>query len=589
MQNPYALRILSSMLVAAALSWSGIGCHSVSPGRADSRQRFDNPDGRPPRSFRAEGKRAMAASASGEASRIAADVMRTGGNAVDAAVAASFAVSVIRPQSTGIGGGGFLIVYDAGTKRSTVYDFRETAPAKAHRDMYVEDGAVVPGRSLVGHLAVGVPGLVAGLARVHADHGSRPWSDLLEPAIQLAEQGFPVYPELARRLDTRKESLGRFPSSRAVFFRGGEPLKEGALLVQADLAGTLRAIAARGADGFYRGETAEAIAADMRTHGGLITRDDLANYTVKTRLPVIGTFRGYDIVSMPPPSSGGTHIVQMLNVLDGYPLHSMGWKRAPTAHAMIEAMRQAYADRAEFMGDPDFLDVPVERLTSAAYAERTRALISPDRARNSSSVKAGGGAPRESGSTTHLSIIDPDGNVVASTQTINYSFGSCLVAPGTGVLLNNEMDDFSAQPGVPNVYGLVGGDANAVAPGKRPLSSMSPTIVLKDGEPRLVLGSPGGSRIITSVLQVVLNVIVFELDLWEAVAQGRLHHQWLPDEVVVERGGYPDETIDALRDMGHFMRIVDGPIGEIQAIQIRDDGTRVGVSDPRRSGAPAGF
>jgi len=548
-----------------------------------------NPDGRPDSSFVAQGASAMVATAGDAATRIGVNVLRAGGSAVDAAVAVSFAISVERPQSTGIGGGGFMLVRDAASGTTTVYDFRESAPGRATPDMYLRNGGAVSELSLVGHRAVGVPGTVAGLIRVHEEHGTMPLRDLIAPAIRLASEGFSVYPELARRIEARKEALARNPAIRMVLFRDGTPLREGDLLIQSDLARTLSEVAERGRSGFYEGPVADAIVADMKKYGGILEREDLASYTVKIRRPVRGTYRGFEILSMPPPSSGGTHLVQMLKVLEGYDLRAMGLASVEATHLMIESMRRAYADRAEYMGDPGFVEVPVEALLSPRYAEESRAAIPLDRARSSTDLRPGLGPERESSSTTHLSIVDKDGNVVSSTQTINYSFGACVIAEGTGVILNDEMDDFSAQPGAPNVYGLVGGAANAIAPGKRPLSSMTPTIVLKDDRPVLVLGSPGGSRIITSVLQTIINVVDHELDLFRAVAHGRIHHQWLPDEVVVEKDAFPHDTVQGLRLLGH--RVVDarGPIGEVQAIHVRPDGTLEGVSDPRRSGRSMGY
>ena len=398
-----------------------------------------------------------------------------------------------------------------------------------------------------------------------------------------------VDPELARSLAARQAALASNPAARDIFFRGQRPLREGEMLVQKDLAATLKRIAEHGQDGFYHGPVAEAIAADMVRYQGLVTGQDLSQYRIVKREPVRGTYRGYEIVSMPPPSSGGAHLVQMLNVLEGYDLRGFGFGSGDGTHLMVEAMRQAYADRARFMGDPAFVDIPLARLTSKAYAEETRKGIRMDRARNSNEIRPGLAAPRESASTTHLSIVDRHGNAVSSTQTINYSFGACVVAAGTGVLLNDEMDDFAIAPGVPNVYGLVGGDANAVAPGKRPLSSMTPTLVLKEGKPLLVLGSPGGSRIITAVLQTLVNHVDFDLPLSQAVAAGRIHHQWLPDRVELEPVTLSEAVRLDLRRRGHSLSIPDSLPGEVQAVEVLPDGSRIGMSDPRHSGGPAGY
>jgi gamma-glutamyltranspeptidase/glutathione hydrolase len=374
----------------------------------------------------------------------------------------------------------------------------------------------------------------------------------------------------------------------AIFLTGRRTLRAGERLIQADLAGTLRAIAQQGRAGFYDGVVAEAIVRDMQAHGGLVTRADLDRYQVATREPVQGTYRGHRIVSMPPPSSGGVHVIQMLNILEGYDLAAMGRGSPDAVHVMAEAMRQAYADRAAFLGDPAFVHMPIERLLSAPYAAEVRARIPANRARPSETVRPLLAPPTESDSTTHLSIVDERGNIVSSTQTINYSFGACVAVPGAGIILNNEMDDFSARPGVPNVYGLVGGEANAIAPGKRPLSSMSPTIVFRDDKPWLVLGSPGGSRIITAVLQTLLHRIDFGMPIEEAVAAARMHHQWLPDRIELEADAWPHATAEALAARGHALAVAETLMGEVQAVERLPDGRLIGVSDPRRSGRPAG-
>ena len=567
------------------LAWApAVAAAAAAPGLVS------NPDGRPLESFRAEGRRYMVASADGEASRIGAEILERGGNAVDAAVAVSLAVGVARPQSTGIGGGGFMLLYRADSREAEMLDFRETAPAAADRDMYIgPDGEVLGDASLVGHRAVGVPGLVAGLVEAHRRHGSLPWADLTAPAIRLAEEGFEVYPDLARRLEERRESIARNPAMARVFMPEGSVLREGERLVQSDLAETLRAIGMRGRAGFYGGPVAEALVGDMRAHGGLITQADLDGYRVETRMPVQGTYRGYRILSMPPPSSGGIHVVQILNILQGYDLSRWGRGSPEAVHRMAEAMRQAYADRAAFLGDPAFVvDMPIDRLLSADYAAEARAQIPAERARRSHAVRPLLSPAKESDSTTHFSIVDGRGNIVSSTQTINYSFGACVMVPGTGVILNDEMDDFSARPGVPNVFGLVGGEANAIEPGKRPLSSMSPTLVMREGKPWLVLGSPGGSRIITAVAQALINRIEFGLPLEEAVAAARMHHQWLPDRIEFEEGAWPRAAAEALAAMGHEVAGGRPLMGDVQAVEILPDGGLIGVSDPRGSGRPAG-
>jgi gamma-glutamyltranspeptidase/glutathione hydrolase len=452
--------------------------------------------------------------------------------------------------------------------------------------MYLRDGKAVAELSRVGGLAVGVPGLVAGLVAVHEAHGSLPIETLMAPALRLARDGFPVYPELATRLASKKEVLASNPAMRAVFFsEGGETLRAGDILRQPDLAKTLAAIMEKGQAGFYEGSVAKAIIKGQRESGGGMTLRDLNDYKVKMRKPVRGTYRGYEVVSMPPPSSGGAHLVQMLNILQSANLRTYGVQTPASVHWLAESMRTAYTDRAAYMGDDDFVNVPLAWLTSEEYAKKIYRQIPQDRARKTSELSPGREALIESAETTHISIVDADGNAVSSTQTINFGFGACIMAPGTGIILNNEMDDFSAQPGVTNLYGLVGGEANAIAAGKRPLSSMTPTFLMQDGKPALVLGAPGGSKIITAVLQTIVNVVDHDLPLYEAVALPRMHHQALPDVLQLESGYFPERTRRALHKMGHDVQEPEGFFGQVQAIQIKADGTRIGASDPRVSGA----
>lgn len=532
--------------------------------------------------------RGMVVSEQALASAVGLDILRQGGNAVDAAVAVGFALAVVLPQAGNLGGGGFMMIHEGGNGRSTALDFREAAPAGATRTMYLDDrGEVVPGRSLFTPLAVGVPGTVAGLLLALERYGSLPRSVVMAPAIALAEQGFAVSPDLAGLLASQREHLGRWEATRAIFLPGGQPLTAGDRLVQADLARSLRLIAQKGADAFYRGEIAAKIAASMARHGGLVTTDDLAAYKAVEREPVAGTYRGFHVLSMPPPSSGGTHIVQILNLLQRYPLAEWGSDSARTTHVMAEAMKRAYADRAEYLGDPDFTPVPVRGLTSGTYADALAKGIDLDRATPAAAIRAGRPQPHEGDQTTHYSVADSHGTVVSTTTTLNLHFGSGMVAEGTGILLNNEMDDFAAKPGVPNAFGLIGGDANAIAPGKRPLSSMSPTIVLKDGKPWLVTGSPGGSRIITTVVQTIVDHIDFAMNPAESAASPRMHHQWMPDELRVERGFSPD-TLRLLRDMGQTVAVKPA-MGRTETIQIRD-GLFLGAADPRNpDGAALGF
>nr|WP_262983256.1 gamma-glutamyltransferase [Paracoccus mutanolyticus] len=460
------------------------------------------------------------------------------------------------------------------------------APSGASRDMFLDDkGEADSDKSLYTGAASGVPGTVAGMRMALDTYGSMPWADVIAPAIRLAEEGIIVTPDLADSLEAEREALMKHPSTAKIFFKdGGAGYRPGERLVQADLAATLKKVAAEGPDGFYKGAVAENIAKAVQAAGGPMTVEDLAAYKPVLRKPVRGSYRGYEIVSMPPPSSGGVHLIQILNTLEGYPIGALGHNTAETIHLMAEAMKLAYADRSEYLGDPDFVDVPVAALTSKDYAAELRGKISAEYATPSAMIGPGDLAPYESDQTTHFSVVDKAGNAVSNTYTINLNYGSGLVAEGTGVLMNNEMDDFSAKPGVPNAFGLVGGDANAVQAGKRPLSSMTPTIVLKDGETWLVTGSPGGARIITTVLQVVMNMIDHGMNVAEASTAPRVHHQWLPDELRIEEGISRD-TLRLLAAKGHT--ISEKPVmGSTQSI-MRDpaSGALLGASDPRRPDA----
>ena len=520
------------------------------------------------------------------AAEIGRDIMAKGGNAVDAGVAVAFALAVTLPRAGNLGGGGFMLVHDAETGRTQAIDYRELAPSGASRDMFLDDkGEADSDKSLYTGAASGVPGTVAGMRMALDTYGSMPWADVIAPAIRLAEEGIIVTPDLADSLEAEREALMKHPSTAKIFFKdGGAGYRPGERLVQADLAATLKKVAAEGPDGFYKGAVAENIAKAVQAAGGPMTVEDLAAYKPVLREPVRGSYRGYEIVSMPPPSSGGVHLIQILNTLEGYPIGALGHNTAETIHLMAEAMKLAYADRSEYLGDPDFVDVPVAALTSKDYAAELRGKLSAEYATPSAMIGPGDLAPYESDQTTHFSVVDKAGNAVSNTYTINLNYGSGLVAEGTGVLMNNEMDDFSAKPGVPNAFGLVGGDANAVQPGKRPLSSMTPTIVLKDGETWLVTGSPGGARIITTVLQVILNMIDHGMNVAEASTAPRVHHQWLPDELRIEEGISRD-TLRLLAAKGHT--ISEKPVmGSTQSI-MRDpaSGALLGASDPRRPDA----
>ena len=534
------------------------------------------------------GKNGMVASEQGLATQVGLDILKQGGNAIDAAVAVGFALAVVLPNAGNIGGGGFMVLHDDKTGKDVAIDFREIAPAKASRDMYLDNqGNVIDGKSLFTHDASGVPGTVAGMEYALKKWGTMPLSKVLEPAIKLADKGFIVSDVLAKTLKEEKSTLGKWSASKAIFFKNGEPLKSGDLLVQKDLAKSLRLIAKQGAKAFYQGEIATKIAKEMQSHGGTMTLEDLKAYKVVERQPIIGDYRGYKVVTMPPPSSGGVHLIEILNMLEHYPIKEDGVNSAKNIHHMAESMKLAYADRSEYLGDPDFVKIPVTGLTSKAYANERVKTIDDNKARLSSTIKPGKPQPYESDQTTHYSVMDKAGNAVAVTYTLNLNFGSGIVAEGTGILLNNEMDDFSVKPGVPNAFGLVGGAANAIEAKKRPLSSMTPTIVMKNNKPWLVTGSPGGARIITTVLQSVVNTIDHEMNPAEAIITPRVHHQWLPDELRVEEGISPD-TIKLLQDKGHNV-VTKAPMGRIQIIQADDSGF-YGYSDPRNpDGKTLGF
>ena len=521
------------------------------------------------------------------AARIGTDILKRGGNAVDAAVATGFAMAVTYPRAGNIGGGGFMVIHSAERHEDIAIDYRETAPAATTPTIFLGiDGKPDNAKSRDSALGIGIPGTPAGLALALERYGSGKFTlaQLIQPAIDLARNGVVITDDSADTLPDWHRRLARWPSSARIFSRAdGTSLREGDTLVQADLATTLEAIAAQGPRGFYEGPVAEKLVHAISDAGGIITTDDLKAYQPVIRTPVHGTYRGYDLVSMPLPSSGGTVLVETLNVLEGFPLDQMKQGSPTSLHVLIEAMKRAYADRAHYLGDPAFVSAPVATLVTKEYAAKQRASIDLDHATPwADAVSAA--PPREGSNTTHFSVVDSFGNAVSNTYTLNFSYGVGLVAEGTGVLLNNELDDFTAAPGAANAYGLVGFDANLPGPGKRPLSSMSPTIVLKDGKPVLVTGSPGGSRIISTVLQVIVNVLDYHMDVAAAVAAPRLHHQWLPDEVRIERG-FPEATLEALKAKGHH--IVE-PMGQTSAnsIEVTPAGL-LGAPDPRTRGSEA--
>jgi gamma-glutamyltranspeptidase / glutathione hydrolase len=530
--------------------------------------------------------RGMVVSEETLATRVGVEILRKGGNAVDAAVAVGFALAVTLPRAGNIGGGGFMVIHLAGRDQAAI-DYREAAPRTITARTFLDDkGEVDPAKVRDSALAVGVPGTVAGLALAHERYGSGKFTiaELIAPAIALARDGFEVDEALAETLARAQSRLARWPSSAKIFLREGRALGRGDRLVQSDLAATLEAIARNGPRAFYEEPVADKLVAAISAAGGGMTRDDLASYRAVPRVPARGTYRGYDIVSMPPPTAGGALLIEMLNILEGFPLGEMQASSPQALHLLIETMKLAYADRAAHFGDPDQVNVPVAALISKRYAAARRAEIEAKRARPSRDIGAGNPMGFGSSNTTHFSIVDRDGNAVANTYTLNFNYGLGLVAEGTGVLLNNELDDFAVKPGVPNAFGLVGGPANAPAPGKRPLSSMTPTVVLKDGKPFLVTGSPGGSRIINTVLQVIVNAIDFRMNAADAVNAPRVHHQWLPDETIVEPG-VPADAVRALEARGHPIVQVRR-IGAASTIMATPEGL-AGAADPRMPGSLA--
>jgi gamma-glutamyltranspeptidase/glutathione hydrolase len=532
----------------------------------------------------------MVASTSELASRIGVEIMKRGGNAIDAAVAVGLALAVTWPSAGNLGGGGFMMIRRA-TGATEIIDYRERAPLAAHRDMYLDEkGNVVEDLSTVGYKAVGVPGTVAGLSLALKRHGKMGWADVIEPARLLAAEGFVLNYHTARSLRGSANLLAKFPDSKRIFLRDGRYYEEGERLVQPELAATLARLKLQGPREFYEGRTARMIVSDMKASGGIVTERDLKEYEPTVRQPLKGTYRGYEILTMPPPSSGGAVLLEMLNMLENFKLGDMQAGSSEFLHLLIEVQRRAFADRAEYMGDADFVKVPVEGLTSKKYASELVRTINSERATPSSEIKAGNPTAYEPVNTTHYTVVDSEGNVVSNTYTLNNSYGSGVTARGTGVLLNNEMDDFTSKPGVPNAYGLLQGEANAIAPRKRPLSAMTPTIVLQDGKLFFAVGSPGGPTIINTVLQVLVNVIDFKMNLQQAIDYPRVHHQWMPDNVRWEPYGLNQDTRAALLKRGHTFAERPGYMGDAEGIMIEPEtGMRLGASDPRLGGVPVGY
>ena len=537
----------------------------------------------------AQAEHGMVTSAHRLASEVGVKVLKAGGNAVDAACAVGLALSVVYPAAGNLGGGGFMMIRLAGGK-SVAIDYRETAPMSASAKMYQDaDGHVQTRDSLVGYRASGVPGTVAGFALAQRKYGKLRWRDVVEPARRLAADGFVVSRALASSLHA--SNLAEDAESRRVFQHGGHYLKEGDLFRQPELAETLSRLEFQGASDFYKGKTAHLIAKAM-SGKGLITLQDLKNYRPAERKPIEGTYRGYRVITMPPPSSGGIAVIEMLNILEQFPLAKLGYDTDAMDHLLVETMRRAFADRAEFLGDPDFVKIPEKGLISKSYAKALSTTIDPRKASTSAEVRHGRPSGYESDETTHFSVVDSEGNAVSNTYTLNFSFGSGVTIPGTGFLMNDEMDDFTSKPGVPNGFGLIQGESNAIAPHKRPLSSMTPTFLVKDGKLAMVIGSPGGPTIITTVLQVIINVVDHGMNIAEAISAPRIHHQWLPDEIQAERGAVPELAYRGLLAKGHkFQANARGPRvtwGDAEGIMIDSStGARLGASDPRSSNAAA--
>jgi gamma-glutamyltranspeptidase/glutathione hydrolase len=534
-------------------------------------------------------RRGIVASTNEVASKIGVDVMKRGGNAVDAAIAVAFALAVTHPAAGNLGGGGFMMIR-LKNGRTTAIDYREMAPAAAHRNVYLDkDGNVIAGEGgpIEGYRAAGIPGTVRGMELALKKYGSHrlTWAQLIEPARALAANGFSVTYSLARGLRGSKDYLSKYAETKRIYLNNGKFYSEGDVFRQPDLAATFARLQQRGPNEFYEGQTARLIVDDLKRHNGLITMEDMRGYVAKERETLRGSYRGYEVISMPPPSSGGAVLIEMLNILEGYELKKMDAASSDRYHLMTEAMRRAFADRAEYMGDTDFVKVPIAGLIDKKYAAKLRGTIDEQRASSSDQVKAGKPAGYESDETTHFTVVDAQGNAVANTYTLNNSYGSAAVAKGTGIIMNDEMDDFAAKPGTANLYGLIQGERNAVAPHKRPLSAMTPTFVLrKDGSLWFTVGSPGGPTIINTVLNVIVNVVDFDMNIQQAIDAPRIHHQWLPDELVYEPYGLSGDTQRALTSLGHKLSEKSRYLGDCEGIMIEEKtGMRLGATDPRRS------
>ncbi|MEZ0541853.1 gamma-glutamyltransferase [Fibrella arboris] len=537
------------------------------------------------------GRNGMVASAHPEASLVGLNILKAGGNAVDAAVAVQFALAVVYPGAGNIGGGGFMVYRDKSGKASTL-DYREKAPGKATQTMYLDSlGNVRPGGlSLSGHLASGVPGSVAGMVQAHQKFGKLPWAQVMQPAVDLAEKGFSLTERDATGLNRIKADLLKYNPGKTYFMRAdGRTWAKGDTLIQADLGKTLRRIQTRARDGFYAGETAQLVAAEMQRGGGLISEADLANYQAIWREPIRQGYKNVNVITMPPTSSGGVALVQLLRYIEPYPIRRWGWNRDSTVQVMIEAERRVYADRAKFLGDPDFMNVPTAQLMDRTYLQKQWETFNFNKATDSKTIHGGSLPGYESLETTHFSVVDRDGNAVSITTTLNGGYGSRVVVGGAGFFLNNEMDDFSIKPGTPNMYGLIGSQANAIAPNKRMLSSMTPTILERDGKLFMVVGTPGGSTIMTSVFQTVVNVIEHGMTMQQSVNALKFHHQWLPDKTIFENGAFTDATQKALIGRGYVLEQLTNTLGRMDCVLVRPDGSLEGASDPRADNTAMGF
>ncbi|UCF20349.1 MAG: gamma-glutamyltransferase [Gemmatimonadota bacterium] len=576
-----AMRFLTSLLAIALAA--ACAPPAVGPGAAGRTSRIAFPFDWEFRGLDpiGTGSQGMVATADARATRVGLDILQAGGNAVDAAVAVGFALAVVLPSAGNLGGGGFAVLRQANGEVASL-DFREMAPLQAVPERFRDAEGIPTDATRVGHLAVGVPGTVAGLAELHASYGSLPWEDLVAPAIDLAENGFTVTESLHRGLAAKASILTQFDATRQTFYPGGEAPRVGSSFRQPALAGTLREIAAQGKDAFYSGRIADLIVQEMRRGDGLITHEDLRRYRANWRDPIVFDYRSHTIISMPPPSSGGVTLAEALNILEGFNLRELGFNTPDAIHLLVESFRRAFADRNYYLGDPDYVEIPIDRLTSDQYAAELRATISRSRASSSDEFNR---VPvlSEGFNTTHYSIVDSQGNAVALTYTLNSSYGSGVVVDRAGFFLNNELDDFTVRAGYANQFGLVQSDANLIGPGRRPLSAMTPTIVVSpEGQLRLVTGSPGGPRIITAVAQTIINVIDYGMDVRTAVDAPRIHHQLLPDEIEIERNGMDNSTLSVLAGFGHRFTSTGEYFGNIQLIIREPNGTLYGASDPRR-------